>query len=42
MPKKPMVVLTEAMLYVLMAFQTGEMCGIDIADYIDLLTEGRV
>ena len=42
MPKKPMVVLTEAMLYVLMAFQNGEMCGIDIADYIERLTEGRV
>ena len=37
-----MVVLTEAMLYVLMAFQNGEMCGIDIADYIDRLTDGRV
>mgnify|MGYP003296359097 CR=1 FL=1 len=42
MPKKPMVVLTETMFYVLMAFQNGEMCGIDIADYIDNLTEGRV
>ena len=42
MPRKPMVVLTEAMLYVLMAFQDGEMCGIDIADYIDRLTDGRV
>ena len=42
MPRKPMVVLTEAMLYVLMAFQNGEMCGIDIADYIDRLTDGRV
>ena len=42
MPRKPMVVLTEAMLYVLMAFRNGEMCGIDVADYIDRLTGGRV
>ena len=42
MPRKPMVILTESMLYVLMAFQNGEMCGIDIADYIDFLTDGRV
>ena len=42
MPRKPMVVLTEAMLYVLMAFQNGEMCGIDVADTVDRLTEGRV
>lgn len=42
MPRKPMVMLTESMFYVLMAFQNGEMCGIDIADYIDQITEGRV
>ena len=29
MPRKPMVVLTEAMFYVLMAFRQGEMCGIE-------------
>ena len=42
MPRKPMVMLTEAMLYVLMAFQNGEMCGIDIADHVERLTDGRV
>lgn len=42
MPRKSMVILTEAMFYVLMAFQSGEMCGIDIADYIDKHTNGRV
>ena len=42
MPKKAMVNLTETMFYVLMAFSQGEMCGIDIADYIERLTEGRV
>ena len=35
MPRKPMVVLTEAMFYVLMAFRQGELCGIDAADWID-------
>lgn len=42
MPKKAMVILTEAMFYVLMAFQGGEMCGIDIAEFIDKHTRGRV
>ena len=42
MPKKPMVILTESMFYVLMALQEEERCGIDIADFIDRLTEGRV
>lgn len=42
MPKKAMGILTEAMFYVLMAFQGGEMCGIDIADFIDRHTNGRV
>ena len=42
MPKKAMVILTEAMFYVLMAFQGGEMCGIDIAEFIDRHTDGRV
>ena len=37
-----MVILTEAMFYVLMAFQGGEMCGIDIAEFIDRHTGGRV
>lgn len=42
MSKKAMVILTEAMFYVLMAFQTGEMCGIDIAEFVDEHTDGRV
>lgn len=42
MPKKAMDVLTESMFYVLMALMTGEMCGIDIADFIDTRTKGRV
>lgn len=42
MPKKAMVILTETMFYVLLAFQKGEMCGIDIADYVEKRTGGRV
>ena len=42
MPRKPMVVLTEAMFYVLMALRQGEMCGIDAADWIESRTGGRV
>lgn len=42
MPKKAMEVLTESMFYVLMAFQTGPMCGIDIADFIERRTKGRL
>ncbi len=42
MPKKAMEVLTESMFYVLMAFQQSPMCGIDVADYIDQRTHGRV
>ena len=42
MPKKAMEVLTESMFYVLMALRQGEMCGIDVAEYIDRRTGGRV
>lgn len=42
MPKKAMDGLTESMFYVLMALYTGPMCGIDIADFIDKRTKGRV
>ena len=42
MPRKPMTVLTEAMFYVLMAFRQGEMCGIDVSDWIEGRTGGRV
>ncbi len=42
MPKSSMEVLTETMFYVLMAFQKGEMCGIEIAEYLERLTEQRI
>jgi len=42
MPKKAMVLLTETMFYVLMSFRKGAMCGIEIADHIEEITEGRV
>lgn len=42
MPKKAMVVLTETMFYVLMAFRDGEMCGIDIAEFVENVTDRRV
>lgn len=42
MPRKAMELLTESMFYVLMAFRQGEMCGIDIAEYIDRRTNGRL
>lgn len=42
MPKKPMELLTESMLYVLMAFARGPMTGSEAAAYIQDLTGGRV
>lgn len=42
MPKKAMDTLTESMFYVLMALMTGPLCGIDIADFIDRRTRGRL
>ena len=42
MPKKPLENLTESMFYVLMAFSKRPMCGIDVADYIEKRTAGRV
>ena len=42
MPKKAMDVLTESMFYVLMAFHSGPMCGIDIAVEIERCTNGRL
>ncbi len=42
MPKKSMVILTETMFYVLMAFRRGDMCGTDVADYVERRTGGRV
>lgn len=42
MPKKAMEVLTESMFYVLMAFCSGPLCGIDAADFIERRTGGRI
>ena len=42
MPKKSMEILTESMFYVLMAFEKKPMCGIDVADYVEKRTCGRV
>ena len=42
MPKKAMEILTESMFYVLMAFSKKPMCGIDVAEYIEKRTNGRV
>ena len=42
MPKKAMEILTESMFYVLMALNSGPMCGIDIAAWITGRTKGRV
>lgn len=42
MPKKSMDTLTESMFYVLMALMDGARCGIDIADFIEKRTKGRV
>lgn len=42
MPKKAMENLTESMFYVMMALYRGPMCGIDIADFIERKTKGRI
>ncbi|MBE6928728.1 MAG: PadR family transcriptional regulator [Ruminococcaceae bacterium] len=42
MPKKAMEILTESMFYVLMAFAQGPMCGIDVADFVERRSGGRV
>lgn len=42
MPKKSMETLTESMFYVLMAFQSGPMCGTDVVDFIEKRTNGRL
>ena len=34
MPKRTMEQLTESMLYLLMAYRTGPLCGIDAAEWI--------
>ena len=42
MPKKAMETLTESMFYVLMSFMGKEMCGIEIAEFVERKTKGRV
>jgi len=42
MPRKPMESLTESMFYVLLALQREPMCGMDVANYLDELTQGRL
>ena len=42
MPRKAMDTLTESMFYVLMALMQRPMCGIDIADFIEKRTQGRL
>ena len=42
MPKKSLESLTESMIYVLMVFVSGSMCGTDAADFIKRRTCGRI
>ena len=42
MPRKAMDTLTESMFYVLMALMQRPMCGIDVADFIEQRTKGRL
>ena len=42
MPRKSLGVLTESMLYTMMAFQSGPRCGTEISAYVERLTDGRV
>ena len=35
MPRKAMETLTESMFYVLMAFQDGPRCGVDVAELVE-------
>ncbi len=42
MPKKALESLTEAMFYILMSFLKQEMCGIEIAEFVEKRTNGRV
>lgn len=42
MPRKAMETLTESMFYVLMAFCQSAMCGIDVAEFIEKRTNGRI
>jgi DNA-binding PadR family transcriptional regulator len=42
MPKKAFENLTESMFYVLMAFSGGSKCGIEVVEYVEHKTRGRV
>lgn len=42
MARKTLEVLTESMFYVLMSMLRREMCGIEIAEFVENKTEGRV
>ena len=42
MPKKAMEILTETMFHVLMASNQSPMCGIEIVEYIEQITNRRV
>ena len=42
MPRKAMEILTESMFYVLMAFAKKPMCGIEVVEFIEKRTKGRV
>ena len=42
MAKKALESLTDTMFYVLMSFLKQEMCGIEIAEFIEKKTNGRV
>ena len=42
MPRKAMESLTESMLYVLMAFREGPLCGSDVTGLVERHTGGRV
>lgn len=42
MPRKAMEILTESMFYVLMAFSQKPMCGIEVVEFIEKRTKGRV
>jgi len=42
MPRKAMDTLTESMFYVLMALYKQPMCGIEVAQFIEDRTKGRI
>ena len=42
MAKKALEQLSETMFYVLMAFQHGDLCGAEAADWIQKRTKGRI